>query len=140
MQNGQKLKRYKHSTAFSHSLNSNSKLRQSLRRKGVLLFLSGQVGFLLAQLREDTASITWREDEESILVAEPEPEPEPCCPCGSLSTVSEAECRRPCKKELRKGMAESRQGGSCMALGPQEESWRPGDVSASLLPDEVTLR
>lgn len=120
MQNGQKLKRYKHSKAFSHSLNLNSKLRQSLRRKGVLLVLSGQVGFLLVQLREDTASITWREDEESILVAEPEP----CCPCGSLSTVSEAECRRPCKKELRKGMAESRRGGSCIVLGPQEESWR----------------
>lgn len=138
MQNGQKLKRCKPSTVFSHSLNLNSKLRQSLRRKGVLLFLSEQVGFLLAQLREDTASITWREDEESIFVVEPELEP--CCPCGSLSTVSEAECRRPCKKELRKGMAESSWGGSCMALGPQKESWRPGDVSASLLPDEVILR
>lgn len=118
MQNGQKLKRYKHSKAFSHSLNLNSKLRQSLRRKGVLLVLSGQVGFLLVQLREDTASITWREDEESILVAEPEP----CCPCGSLSTVSEAECRRPCKKELRKGMAESRRGGSCIVLGPRRRA------------------
>lgn len=117
MKNCQNLKRYKHSTDSSHPLNLDSKVWQSLRRKGALLFLSGQGGFLLAQLTEDTATITWKEDEESILVAEPH------CPGGSRRMGSEAECRRPWKKLLRKGMAKSLRGGSCMVLGSQEESW-----------------
>ena len=91
---------------------------QSLRRKGALLFLSGQVGFLSAQLTEDMATITWREDEDSTLAAELR---RPCC---SRRIGSEAEWRRPSKKELRNGTAESLRGGSCMVLGFQE--WRAG--------------
>ena len=74
----------------------------------------GQVGFLSAQLTEDMATITWREDEESILAVELR---RPCC---SRRMGSEAECRRPWKKELRNGAADSLRGGSCMALGFQE--------------------
>lgn len=114
MQNSQNFKRYKHSIASSQLLYLNSKVCQSLRRKGTLLFLSGQVGFLSAQLTEDMATITWREDEESTLAAEPR---RACC---SRRIGSEAEWRRPSKKELRNGTAESLRGGSCMVLGFQE--------------------
>lgn len=117
----------------SQSLNLNSKVQQSLRSKRALLFLWGSVGFLAAQLTEDTATITWREDEERILAAELR---RPCCGRG---TGSEAECRRPWRKELRKGTAEHRRGGSCMAGLPGGRVCRRGDVSASLLSDEVTL-
>lgn len=97
-----------------NSLNLNSKLWQSLRRKRDLLFLWRQVGFLSAELTEATATITWREDEERVWVAEPR---RPCCRMGS-----EDECRRPWKKELRKGRAEHRRGRSCMAGLPAGKS------------------
>jgi len=95
------------------------------------LFLWRLAGFLSAQLTEATATITWREDEESVWAAEPR---RPCCRTGS-----EDECRRPWKKELRKGRAEHRRGRSCMAGLPAGKSCGQGDGSASLLRGEVTL-
>ncbi|KAL0606835.1 hypothetical protein AAY473_023436 [Plecturocebus cupreus] len=93
------------------------------------------VGFPSAWLTEETATITWREDEDSSFVAErepepkPKPEPEPRRACCSRSTGSEVECRRPWRKELRKCTAEGRLVASCTCMALGGKSQRQGRVS-----------